>query len=102
MAKVNMVLDTDTNELSVDVDGEKIENVMGVSCYCYDDEKYSVSISTMEEMDNGMRKSMYMTASEDCCEGKPHPKSDKILINEIKKADLSLASVLESLVHPTK
>jgi len=73
MSKVSIELDTETEELTVTVDGVALDNVTDISiysncAYCMedDDEEVSISISQMEKptTKDGLRKYTKLCASE--------------------------------------
>ena len=65
MAKIDITVNTEDKVCSVAIDGESIENVAyaSISKGCSEDEGYYVSVSTIEKMENGVRKSVHYSSS---------------------------------------
>jgi hypothetical protein len=59
MAKINISVDTETQEISVDVDGKSFENATDINIYKYRDyyegeDEVSVNITSRSKEDNGV------------------------------------------------
>jgi len=71
MAKINIVCDTETKKMTVDVDGKSVDNVCCVNteCCCFYDsngkESHYMSVRMETEMkeENGIRSKQYIYAS---------------------------------------
>lgn len=69
MAQINISFDTASKKLSVNVDGEEVANVSGVSIYTYEDYeenmKTECSICTHEKSETGVTKTTHYHAHAD-------------------------------------
>jgi hypothetical protein len=69
MAKVNISVDTDNGQLSVELNGKKLSDVAGVSIYewcgCEDEKTYSIRLSTATKDDSGVNT--YTEHVMECC-----------------------------------
>lgn len=69
MAQINISFDTSNKKLAVNVDGEEVQNVSGVSIYSYEDyndeHKTECSICTHEKSESGVVKTVHYHAMAD-------------------------------------